>query len=119
MDTEKLVVCGGEGPGIDVSISGVNWTSRAKQILELARSGTLPQAHRVNNAGWIIVSHQIYEYHLPPIISLHSPQAMTEFEKLTVVKLREELVKRGLPKTGNKVWIPGLEFLEVFYSVKR
>ncbi|KAL8894063.1 MAG: hypothetical protein Q9192_004649, partial [Flavoplaca navasiana] len=27
---------------------------------------------------------------------------MTEFEKLTVVKLREELVKRGLPKTGNK-----------------
>ncbi|KAL8851160.1 MAG: hypothetical protein Q9221_003880 [Calogaya cf. arnoldii] len=27
---------------------------------------------------------------------------MTEYEKLTVVKLREELVKRGLPKTGNK-----------------
>ena len=27
---------------------------------------------------------------------------MTEYEKLTVVKLREELVKRGLPKTGLK-----------------
>ncbi|KAL8996802.1 MAG: hypothetical protein Q9169_003771 [Polycauliona sp. 2 TL-2023] len=27
---------------------------------------------------------------------------MTEYEKLTVVKLREELVKRGLPKTGVK-----------------
>lgn len=28
---------------------------------------------------------------------------MTEFEKLTVAKLREELTKRGLPKTGLKV----------------
>lgn len=28
---------------------------------------------------------------------------MTEYEKLTVVKLREELVNRGLPKTGLKV----------------
>lgn len=28
---------------------------------------------------------------------------MVEYEKLTVVKLREELVKRALPKTGVKV----------------
>lgn len=28
---------------------------------------------------------------------------MTEYEKLTVAKLRDELTKRGLPKTGLKV----------------
>lgn len=28
---------------------------------------------------------------------------MADYEKLTVVKLREELVNRGLPKTGLKV----------------
>lgn len=28
---------------------------------------------------------------------------MTDYDKLTVAKLREELVRRGLPKTGLKV----------------
>ena len=31
-----------------------------------------------------------------------APQAMSDYDKLTVVKLRDELVKRGLPKSGLK-----------------
>lgn len=30
---------------------------------------------------------------------------MSDYEKLTVAKLRDELTKRGLPKTGLKVSI--------------
>ncbi|KAL8825094.1 MAG: hypothetical protein Q9191_004620 [Dirinaria sp. TL-2023a] len=50
------------------------------------------------------VAHVIQEITILVLVaySYNYYHKMTEYDKLTVVKLREELVKRGLPKTGLK-----------------
>ena len=54
------------------------------------------------NATWLRQPRQPDFTNEQPLLCTRCLSKMSDYEKLTVVKLREELVNRGLPKTGLK-----------------